>query len=109
MVCDSCVDVGLVATLGTWGTKRADSFECRVRIVLESPLYCKSVIDWCKWGRDPPPMFEDVFGVCPSFVEIRRYSSINIRCGILRVKKHLPPANVPGLEDIFGRGGEVST
>ena len=41
------------------------------------------------------------------FVDLRRASSVELRSALLRVKKHLPPANTSGLEDVLGQGSEV--
>ena len=43
----------------------------------------------------------------PWMVDIRRAATGEIRSALLRAKRHLPPANSPGQEDVFGRGGDV--
>ena len=40
-------------------------------------------------------------------VQLRRASPSEVRSALLRVKKHLPPSNTSGLEDVLGQGGEV--
>ena len=60
-----------------------------------------------KFRRDPLPISRDVFLVGLWLAASCRAASVGLRHGILRVKNHLPPANVSGLEDMLGRGGEV--
>ena len=40
-------------------------------------------------------------------VELRRASPADLRSALLRVKKHLAPANTSGLEHASGQGSEV--
>ena len=46
--------------------------------------------------------------MCALSVDIRPATLIQLRRGVLRVKKQLPPANVTGLKDFWGQGEEVS-
>ena len=40
-------------------------------------------------------------------IELRRAAPAEIRSALLRVKKHLPPPNASGLEDVLGQAGGV--
>ena len=40
--------------------------------------------------------------------EIRRASTSDLRSALRWVKKHLPPANAPGLDAVLGRAGVAS-
>ena len=83
--------VGLVATLGNWGSGRSEPSKCRVRRVPERLGYRESVIDEFDPRRAPPSISEDIFAVFPCLAEIRRASSMNNRRGALVVKAHSPP------------------
>ena len=39
--------------------------------------------------------------------ELRRATPAEIGAALLRAKKHLPPPNASGLEDVLGQAGEV--
>ena len=43
----------------------------------------------------------------PWMVQLRHASPGEVRSALQRVKKHLPPSNASGLEDVLGQGGEV--
>ena len=43
----------------------------------------------------------------PRINEVRRANSLRFRQGVLRVEKHLPPANISSLGGILGHWGEV--
>ena len=47
----------------------------------------------------------DVLAVCLWLVAIRRATSIQLRRGVVRVKKRLPATNVTGLGAVSGQGG----
>ena len=60
-----------------------------------------------KSRRDPASVCRDIFVVRPWMGELRRASRTDLRTALVRAKKHLPPSNSPGLEDVLGQGGEV--
>ena len=45
--------------------------------------------------------------VCRWIVELRRARPSGLRTALERVKKHLPPSNMSGVEDVLGHGGDV--
>ena len=49
----------------------------------------------------------DFFAVWPRMLELRRASPAELRSTLLRLKKHLAPANTSGLENALGQGSEV--
>ena len=78
MVRDLRVDLGLVAALGTWDTRRSDPFKLSRRIVLGSRPYHEFMIDGYKSGRGPLSICKNMFAVCPRMAEIRRDTPIRV-------------------------------
>ena len=104
-ICDSRVDKGLAASLGAWVQASTVPFKCQLRFAPGATRFREAVID--EYGRrcDPSYVSKDIFNICPRMAEIRRASTSDLRSALLRVKKHLPPANTPGLEAVLGRAG----
>ena len=60
-----------------------------------------------KIRRDPLFVREDISVARPLMVELRRAAPLELRSALLRVTRHLPPANTSGLEDALGPGSEI--
>ena len=78
-------------------------------IGLESFRQRESACEDYRAPRDPTSISKDLLPVCFQFFEIRRATSIHLRHSVLCVKKHLHAADVAGLRDILGQGGEDPT
>ena len=105
--CDSCVDYGYDSSLDAWSPSESTTFRCNVSSALGATMYRDAVIDEYKTRRDPVSMCKDISAACPRMVELRRATPSEFRSALLRVKKHLAPANTSGLEDVLGQGSEV--
>ena len=101
-LCDTCVDNGYAPTLGVWVPHAPLQFRCHVCVALDSALHRDAVLEEFKSRCDPTSICRDIFVVCPWMVELRRASPGEVRSALLRVKKHLPPSNSSGLEDVLG-------
>ena len=82
-------------------------FRCHVCVALGTAKHRDKVVDEFKSRCDPTSICRDIFVVCPWMVRLRQASPGDIRSALRRVKKHLPPSNASGLEDVLGQGGEV--
>ena len=71
VVCDSCMDVGMVADLGTWDAKRSDLFKFREGSGVVSMRFRESVIDVYKSRCDPHSICKDTFVAHLWLVETR--------------------------------------
>ena len=70
-------------------------------------MHRETAKDEYKSRRDPFSICRDISSACPWMTELRRAAPADLRTALVRVKKHLPPSNAPGIEDALGRGGEV--
>ena len=75
---------------------------------LEPARSRKAVIDEYKRRRDPSYVRKDIFNIRPRMAETRHAPTSDLRSALLRVNKHLSPADAPGSEDALGRGGGAS-
>ena len=56
---------------------------------------------------DPTYVCKDISIICPWMVELRRAVAAELRGALLRVKRHLLPANTSVPEDVLAPEGEV--
>ena len=106
-LCESCVENGYAPTFGVWAPNAPLQFRCNVCIALNSAQHRNMVLDEFKSRCDPTSICRDIFVVCPWMVHLRQASPNDIRVALRRVKRHLPPSNSSGLEDVLGQGGEI--
>ena len=106
-LCESCVENGYAPTFGAWAPHAPLTFRCNVCIALLSAQHRNTVLDEFKSRCDPTSICRDIFVVCPWMVPLRQASPNEIRAALRRVKRHLPPSNSSGLEDVLGQGGDV--
>ena len=102
-----CVDKGYAQTFGLWMPSAPIQFRRNVCLALDSVKHREAVVDEFKSRCGLAPSCRDVFAACPRMVELRLASPSELRSALLRVKKHLAPANASGLEDALGQGSEV--
>ena len=106
-LCESCVENGYASTFGVWAPHTPLSFRCNVCIALNSAQHRNMVLDEFKSRCDPTSICRDIFAVCPWMAHLRQAPPNEIRVALRRVKRHLPPSNSSGLEDVLGQGGEI--
>ena len=106
-LCETCVENGYAATFGAWAPHAPLLFRCHVCIAMSSAQHRDKVLIEFKSRCDPTSICRDIFVVCPWMVRLRQASPGEVRSALRRVKKHLPPSNASGLEDVLGQGGEV--
>ena len=106
-VCENRADSGPAPPLGWRAPSGAAQFRCRICDALGSAKRREAVVEEYKNRRGFAFARKDVFVACPWTGDLRRASSVELRSALLRVMKHLPPANSPGLEDVLGRGCEA--
>ena len=66
-----------------------------------------AVIEEYKIRREPLFVRKDIFVARPLMFELRRAAFLELRSALLRVTRHLPPANTSGLEDALWPGSEI--
>ena len=96
--CEMCVDKRLASP---------SQFSCGVCIALESARFRRAPVDDYEDRRDPMAPCNDVFAACPRMADIFRAAPGEIRNALPRVRRHLPPPNMPRLKGVVGLGGEV--
>ena len=106
-LCETCVGNGYASTFGAWAPHAPLIFRCHVCIALSTAQHRDKVVVEFKSRCDPTSICRDIFVVCPWMVQLRQATPGEIRSALRRVKKHLPPSNASGLEDVLGQGGEV--
>ena len=106
-VCETCADSGFAPSSGLWAPNGAAHCRCHFCSAPDSVRHCEGAVEEYTNRRDPLFVCKDIFVVFPWLVVLRRVSPVELRRALLRVKKHLPPANTRGLEDTLGLGGEV--
>ena len=106
-LCETCVENGYASTFGAWAPHAPLLFRCHVCIAFSSAQHRDRVLVEFKSRCDPTSICRDIFVVCPWMVQLRQASPGEVRSALRRVKKHLPPSNASGLEDVLGQGGEV--
>ena len=74
---------------------------------MDSAKRCDAVIEEYKDWRDPLFTRKDIFALSPRMADFVRASLVELRSALLRVKKHLPPANTSGQEEVLGQGSEA--
>ena len=99
---DFCVDNGYASSLGTWPPGASTPFRCNVCCAPDATKYREAAIDEYKNRRDPTAIYEDISAVGPWVADSRRATPAELRHALLRVKKHLAPANSSGLQDVLG-------
>ena len=96
VVCDTCIDSGMVATVGAGGKGCQRSLRQR-----------EELLSGYMSRRDPTNTSKEMLVACPWLVDIRCAPNIQLRQGILRTKKQSPPTNLTHLEGILAPGGEA--
>ena len=104
---DTCADNGFAASVGAWSPSTPAPFRCSICRVMDAVKRREAVVGEYKNRCDPASVCRYISTVCPWVVEVRRASPSDLRAALVRVKKHLPPSNMPGLEDALGFGGEA--
>ena len=100
------VDNGYATSAGVWAPG-ATPARRNVCIALDGAGSRTTFIDVYTGRRDPMFVRKDIFSVCPRMVKLTRASSGELRSALLKVKKHLAPADTPGLEDVLGQGCDI--
>ena len=104
---DTCADNGFASSVGQWVPRASVPFRCNICRAWGAAKRRETLADERKSRRDPASVCRDIFSVCPWVAELRRASPAELRTALLCVKKHHPPPNASGLEDVLGRGDEV--
>ena len=95
------------SSLRAWAPNAAAQFRCNMCLALDAAKRRESVVDEYKDRCDPSSVRRDILVMCPWMAGLRRAPPSELRSALLRAKKHLPPSNTSGLEDVLGQGGEV--
>ena len=106
-LCDTCADNGLASPVGLWTPSAPAPLRCNICRALNSAKHRESVVGDYKDRRDLASVRRDMFLVWPWMAGLRRASPPDLFTALIRVKKHLPPSNMSGIEDALGRGGEA--
>ena len=101
------VDRGLASSLGTWGPQPPSPFRGRVCSSLESVRPREAIAGDYGNRCGPRALCADIFAAYPWMAGVRRAAPAEIRSASLRAKRHLPPTNASGMEDVRVRGEEV--
>ena len=108
MVSGLCVVTGYASSLGAWRPGASTPFSLKkFGSAPDATKFREAAIDEYKNRCRPLSARNDIFAACPRMVELRLASPSELRSALLRVKKHLAPANASGLEDALGQGCEV--
>ena len=105
--CNSCVDNGYDSSLGTWSPGASAPFRSNICSAIDATKYREAAVDEYTNRCDPLSVCKDIFAACPRMVELPRAAPSELRSALLRVKKHLAPANASSLEDVLGQGCDV--
>ena len=99
-LCDTCTDSGFASPIGLWIPNASVPFRCNICRALGAAKHRESVVAEYKSRRDPASVCRDIFSACPWITGVRRASPAELRAALVRVKKHLPPPNTSGVEDV---------
>ena len=99
-LCDTCTDSGFASSIGLWIPNAPVPFRRNICRASGAAKHRESVADEYKSRRDPASVCRDIFSACPWMTGVRRASPAELRAALVRVKKHLPPPNTSGVEDV---------
>ena len=106
-LCDACADKVFASSVGIWAPNAPAPFRCNICHASYAAKRREFVVGEYENRRDPASVHRDIFMARHWAAELRRAPPSDLRTALVRVKKHLPPLNMSGIEDVLGHGGEA--
>ena len=105
--CATCADGGFAPSQGVWSPSAAIPFLCNNCGALDSAKRRDAVVAEYENRCGPLLARKDLLVASSRMVDLRLASLVELRGAVLRLQKHLPPANTSRLEDALRQGSEV--
>ena len=104
---DACVDNGNAPPAGACTPGATPSRRRNDRFSLDAASRQATFVDVYRARCDPTSVCKDILAASPWMAELNRASPGELRSAVLREQKHLAPANMSGLEEVLGQGGDI--